>query len=78
MNTHDILYIMPIHGHCTLMYPRLLYVFVVTYRDWLLYYTGGWMVLPLGSSSFHFWDGFIMYFGLHVTPMSSHIRGHLL
>ena len=62
-----ILYIMPIHGHCTCMYRRLLYAFAVICRDWLLYYTDGWMVLPPGSSSLHFWDGFIIYFGHHVT-----------
>ena len=77
-HTCHILYIMPIHGHYTLMYLRLLYVFVAICRDWLLYYTDGWLVLPLGSSSLHFWDGFIMYFGHHVTPLTSHIRGHLL
>ena len=38
----------------------------------------GWLVLPLGSSSLHFWNGIIMYFGHCVTPMTSHIRGHLL
>ena len=38
----------------------------------------GWLVLPLGSSSLHFWDGIIMYFGHHMTPLTSHIRGHLL
>ena len=38
----------------------------------------GWMVLPLGSSSLHFWDGLIMYFGHCMTPLTSHIRGHLL
>ena len=38
----------------------------------------GWMVLPLGSSSLHFWDGLIMYFSHRMTPLTSHIRGHLL
>ena len=38
----------------------------------------GWLVLPLGFSSLHFWDGLIMYFGHHMTPLTSHIRGHLL
>ena len=46
--------IMPIHGHCTLMYPGLLYVFAVMCRDWLLYYIDGWLFLPPGSSSLHF------------------------
>ena len=38
----------------------------------------GWLVLPLGSSSLHFWDGLIMYFSHRVTPLTSHIRGNLL
>ena len=38
----------------------------------------GWLLLPLGSSSLHFWDGLIMYFGHCMTPLTSHIRGHLL
>ena len=38
----------------------------------------GWLVLPLVSSSLHFWDGLIMYFGHRMTPITSHIRGHLL
>ena len=75
MTTYVIFCIMPIHGHCTLMYQGLLYVFVVMCRVWLLYYTIGWLDLPSGSSSTHFWDGFIMYFGHHVTPLTSHIRG---
>ena len=69
---------MPIHGHCTIMYLRLLYVFAFMCRVLVLYYTIGWLVLPPGSSSLYFWDGFIMYFGHHVTPLTSHIRGHLL
>ena len=35
-------------------------------------------IIPLGSSSLHFWDGLIMYSGHRMTPMTSHIRGHLL
>ena len=38
----------------------------------------GWLVLPLGSSSLHFWDGLIMYFSHRMTPLTSHIRRHLL
>ena len=38
----------------------------------------GWLVLPLGSSSLHFWDGLIMYFVHCMTTLTSHIRGHLL
>ena len=56
-HTCQILYIMPIHGHCTLMYLGLLYVFAVTCRYWSLYCTDEWLVLPPGSSLFHLWDG---------------------
>ena len=59
---HDTLYIMHIHGHCTLMYPGLLYVFVVTCKDWLLYCTDEWLVLQYGSSLLHLWDGFYNVF----------------
>ena len=38
----------------------------------------GWLVLSLGSSSLHFWDGLIMYFGHRMTPQTSQIKGHLL
>ena len=38
----------------------------------------GWLVLPLSSSSLHFWYGIIMYFSHLMTPLTSHIRGHLL
>ena len=62
MTTHDILYTIPIHGHCTLMYLGLLYVFVVTCRDWLFYCTDEWLVLPPGSSLIHLWDGFYNVF----------------
>ena len=67
--------IMHIHGHCTLMYLGLLYVFADLYHCIVLI---GWLVLPLGSSSLHFWDWLIMYFGHRMTPLTSHIRGHLL
>ena len=78
MTTHVIFCIMPIHGHCTLMHPGLLYVLAVMCRVWLLYYTIGWMVLPPGSSSLHLWDGLIMYFVHRMTPLTSHFRGYLL
>ena len=72
MTTHVIFCIMPIHGHCTLMYLGLLYVLAVI----VLYC---WMAgSSPGSSSLHFWDGLIMYFGHRITPLTSHIRGHLL
>ena len=38
----------------------------------VLYY---WMD---GSSSLHFWDGLIMYFGHRMTPLTSHIRGNMI
>ena len=78
MTTHVIFCIMPINGHCTLMYPKLLYVLVVMCRVWLLYYTVGWLVLPPSSSSLQLWDGLVMYLGHRITPLTSHIRGHLL
>ena len=62
MTTCHILYIMPIHGHCTLMYSRLLHVFAVTCRYLSLYCTNEWLVLQLGSSLLHFWDGFYNVF----------------
>ena len=61
-HTCHILYIMPIHGHCTLMYPGLLHVFAIACRDWLLICTDEWLVLPLGSSLLHFWDVFYNVF----------------
>ena len=76
--TCDILYIMHIHGHCTLMYPGLLYVFTLICRVVSLYYADWVAGLPLGSSSLHFCDGLTMYFGHRMTPLTSHIRGHLL
>ena len=63
---------MPIHGHCTLMYLQLC---AKLYHCKVLI---GWLVLPLGSSSLHFWDGLIMFFSHHMTPLTSHIRGHML
>ena len=70
--------IMPIHGHCTLMYPGLLYVLAIICRVVSLYYVDWVAGLPLGSSSLHFWDGLIMYFSHRMTPLTSHVRGHLL
>ena len=61
-HTCNILYIMPIHGHCTLMYPGLLYVFVVICTYLSLYCTDEWLVLPPRSSLLHFWDGFYNLF----------------
>ena len=43
----DIMYY-PIHGHCTLMYPGLLYVFAVICRVVLLYYVDWVAGLPFG------------------------------
>ena len=41
--------IMPIHGHCTLMYPGLLYVFGVICRVVLWYYADWVAGLPFGT-----------------------------
>ena len=62
MTIHDTLYIMHIHGHCTLMYLGQLHVFAVTCWDLSLYCTDGWLVLPPGYSLLHFWDGFYNVF----------------
>ena len=48
MTTYVISCIMPIHGHCTLMYPGLLYVFAVMYRVVSLYYVDCVAGLPFG------------------------------
>ena len=40
--------IMPIHGHCTLMYPGLLYVFAAMCRVVSLYYADWVASLPFG------------------------------
>ena len=53
-HTCHILYIMPIHGHCTLMYSGLLYAFAVTCIDLSLYCTDEWLVLPPRSSLLYF------------------------
>ena len=47
MTTHVIFCIMPIHGHCTLMYLGLLHLLAVMCRVWSLYCTD-WMA---GSST---------------------------
>ena len=39
-----------------------------------LYYIVGWLVLPPGSSSIHFWDGLIMYSAI-VSPLWPHTLG---
>ncbi len=43
----------------------------------VLCWLGGWSSI-WDPSSLHFWDGLIMYFGHRMTPLTSHIRGHLL
>ena len=48
MTTPVVFCIMPIHGHCTLMYPGLLYVFAVICRFVLLYYADWVAGLPFG------------------------------
>ena len=49
MTTHVIFCIMPIHSHCTLMYPGLLYVFAVMCIVVSLYYADWVASLPFGS-----------------------------
>ena len=48
MTTYVISCIMPIHGHCTLMYPGLLYVFAIMCRVVLFYYADWVAGLPFG------------------------------
>ena len=56
------MFIMHIHGHCTMLYPGLLYfIFVVICWDLLLYCTGEWLVFPPGSSLLHFWDWYNVF-----------------
>ena len=43
----------------------------------VLCWLGGWSSI-WDHSLLHFWDGLIMYFGHHMTPLTSHIRGNLL
>ena len=70
------LYIMPIHGHCTLMYPGLLYVYLQSYAD--IYHC----ILLMSGWFFHLGIDYstsrmdIMYFGHHVTTLGrSHLYG---
>ena len=72
------LYIMPIHGHCTLMYSVLLFVYLKSYAqiDHCIVLMSGWFFhlgLHYSTSGMD-----IMYFSHHVTPMTSHIRRHML
>ena len=48
MTTYVISCIMPIHGHCTLMYLGLLYVLAVICRVVLLYFADWMAGLPFG------------------------------
>ena len=56
MTTYVISCIMSIHGHYTLMYMGLLYVFAVIYRVVLLYYADWVAGLPFGYLH-HFTSG---------------------
>ena len=49
MTTYLISCIMPIHAHCTLMYPGLLYLFVVCAKLYHCTTLIGWLVFHLGS-----------------------------
>ena len=73
------LYIMPIHGHCTLMFLGLLYVYLQSYAeiDHFFVLMSGWF-FHLGLHYSTSWMDYIMYFSHHVTPPTSHIRGYLL
>ena len=71
------LYIMTIHGHCTLMYLRLLYLQPYAEIDHCIVLMSG-RFFHLGLHYFTSGMDYIMYFGHHVTPLTSHIRGHLL
>jgi len=79
MTTYVLSCIMPIHGHCTLMYPGLLDVFADYMQSCImvLCWLGGWSSIWV-PSSLPSWDGLIMYFGHRITPLISYIRGHLL
>ena len=74
MTTDDILYIMPIHGHCTLMYPGLESQVEI---DYCIVLMSGW-IFHLGLHYYTSGMDYIMYFNHHVTPLTSHIREHLL
>src|SRR5713101_2211573 len=56
MTTYVLSCFMPIHGHCTLMYPRLLYVFTVICKVVLWYYADWVAGLPFGYLH-HFTSG---------------------
>ena len=73
------LYIMPIHGHCTLMYPGLLYVYLQSYVeiDHCIVLLSS-CFFDLGLRYFTSRIEYIMYSGHHVTPLNSKTRGHLL
>ena len=69
MTTYVISCIMPIHGHCTLMYPGLLYV-LADYMEsciMVLCWLGGWSSISV-PSSLHFWDGLYNVFRPSYNP----------
>ena len=70
--------IIPIHGHCTLMYSGLLHVYLQSHAR--IYHC----IVPMSGLLFNLGLHYstyrmdIMYFGHHVTPLTSHIKGYLL
>ena len=72
---HMLYCIMPIHGHCILMYPRLLYVFVVMCKVVLLYYADWVVGLPFGILH-HSTSGMDLYCILAIVwPLWPHTFG---
>ena len=78
MTTYVLSCFMPIHGHCTLMYPGLLYLFAVMCRvvslysaDWMVGSSTGFFITSLLGWTYNvFWPSY--------DPLTSHIRGHIL
>ena len=83
-----------IYVYCTWRWPHMwyhvscLFMAIVLLCIWdcymylqscisILCWLGGWYSI-WDPSSFHFSDELIMYFGHRMTPLTSHIRGHLL
>ena len=70
--------IIPIHGHCTLMYLGLLHVYLQSHAR--IYHC----IVPMSGLLFHSSLHYstcrmdIMYFGHHVTPLTSYMKGYLL
>ena len=75
MTTYVICCIMPIHGHCTLMYLGLLYVFAVICRVVSLYYAYWLAGLPFGIL-YHSTSGMnVLCISAIVWPLWPHTLG---